>query len=248
MVYIIFKNSLVLFANFPQKINKQAAAQATKVNHSSQARMTVVHYKVEVFIIVVGVVLVLIPPSFLIASPQIRDASFRETVVLLLEHSRSGAAGLVINRVSELPLRDFVQIEGAELPAHIHAWNGGPTEQTKGIILHNRPTRTDFDNPGDVFALSATEGTLHKLIKASKPRAPNKNSLAVLYPYRFLIGCVGWHEGELDHQLQFGDWLQLALDQDLLFNTAVDDMWQHALSILGIVPARIIPLHQPWAH
>lgn len=210
--------------------------------------MHVLHYNIEVFVMVVGVVLVLIPPSFLIASPQIRDASFRETVVLLLEHSRSGAAGLVINRVSELPLRDFVQIEREELPAHIPAWNGGPTEQTKGIILHNRPTRTDFDNPGDVFGLSATEGALRKLIKASKPSLHHKHNLAMLYPYRFLIGCVDWHAGELDHQLQFGDWLQLALDQDLLFNTAVDDMWQHALSILGITPARIIPLHQPWAH
>ena len=211
--------------------------------------MSVLHYNIEVFVIVVGVVLVLIPPSFLIASPQIRDTSFRETVVLLLEHSRSGAAGLVVNRVSELPLRDFVQISEAELPAHIPAWNGGPTQQTKGIILHNRPTHTDFDNPGDVFGLSATEGTLRKLIKACKPRLHNKSSsLAVLYPYRFLIGCTCWYAGELDHQLQFGDWLQLALDQDLLFNTAVDDMWQNAMSILGITPARIIPLHQPWAH
>ena len=197
---------------------------------------------------VVGVVLVLIPPSLLIASPQIRDTSLRETVVLLLEHSRSGAASLVVNKVSGLPLRDFVQISGAEFPAHIPAWNGGPTEQTKGIILHNRPTHTEFDNPGDVFALSATEGTLRQLIQASQPRLHNQNSLAVLYPYRFLIGCIGWSAGELDHQLQFGDWLQLALDQNLLFNTAVDDMWQHALSILGITPARIIPLHQPWAH
>ncbi len=195
-----------------------------------------------------GVVSVMIPPSFLIASPQIRDAGFREAVVLLLEHSRGGASGLVVNRVSRLPLRDFVQISRAELPAHIPAWNGGPTEQTKGIILHNRPTRTEFDNPGDVFALSATESTLRKLIKASQPRRHNHNSLAVLYSYRFLIGCVGWRAGELDHQLQFGDWLQLALDQDLLFNTAADDMWQHALSILGITPTRIIPLHQPWAH
>lgn len=190
----------------------------------------------------------LLPPSFLIASPQMRDSQLCETVVLLLEHSRSGAAGLVVNRVSNLPLRDFVHIEGAELTTHIPAWNGGPSEQTKGIILHNRPTRTAYDNPGDVFALSASTRALRKLIKAAKPRLHRQDGLAVLYPYRFLIGCIGWHAGELDHQLQLGDWLQLALDQDLLFNTTADDMWQHALSILGITPARIIPLHQPWAH
>lgn len=210
--------------------------------------MSVVHYNVEVFAIVVGAVLVLIPPSFLIASPQIRDASLRETVVLLLEHSRSGATGLIVNRVSELPLRDFVQMSGMELPAHIPAWNGGHTEQMKGIILHNRPTHTEFNNPGDVFGLSADEDTLRELVKASQPHLHHKPSLAVLYPYRFLIGCVEWQAGELDRQLQLGDWLQLALDQDLLFNTAVDDIWQRALSILGITPARIIPLHQPWVH
>ena len=210
--------------------------------------MSVLHYNIEVSAMIVGVVSVLIPPSFLIASPQIRDTGLRETVVLLLEHSRSGATGLIVNRVSELPLRDFVQISGSELPANIPAWNGGHTEPTKGIILHNRPTRAEFNNPGDVFALSASEGTLHRLVKASQPHLHPKNSLAVLYPYRFLIGCISWHAGELDHQLQFGDWLQLALDQDLLFNTAVDDMWQHALSILGITPARIIPLHQPYVH
>ena len=190
----------------------------------------------------------LIPPLFLIASPQIRDAQWRETVVLLLEHSRSGAAGLVVNKVSELPLRDFVQLPGMTLPAHIPAWNGGSTEQSKGIILHNRPTRTEYDNPGDVFGLAATERALRQLIKASKPRLHRKDGVAVLYPYRFLIGCVSWHIGELDYQLQIGDWLQLALDQDLLFNTAAEDMWQRAMSILGITPARIIPIHQPWAH
>ena len=205
-------------------------------------------YRIEVFVIVDGVGSVLLPPSFLIASPQIRDASLRETIVLLLEHSRSGGAGLVVNKVSELPLRDFVQMEGAELPAHIPAWYGGHTEQAKGIILHNRPTRADYDNPGDVFGLSASQRTLRRMVKASKPRLHHKHSLSVLYPYRFLIGCIGWHAGGLDHQLQFGDWLQLALDQDLLFNTPTDDMWQRALSILGITPARIIPLHQPWAH
>ncbi len=210
--------------------------------------MYMLRCRVEVFIIAAGVALVLLPPSFLIASPQMCDNDLRETVVLLLEHSRSGAAGLVVNRVSELPLRDFVQVVGTELPPHIPAWYGGSTEQTKGIILHNRPTRADYDNPGDVFGLSAAKRALHRLIEASKPSLHHRHSLAMLYPYRFLIGCVNWYASELDQQLQCGDWLQLAIDQDLLFNTPATDMWHHALSILGITPAHIIPLHQPWSH
>lgn len=187
----------------------------------------------------------LIPPSFLVASPHIQDAQLREAVVLLLEHSRSGATGLIVNKLSSLPLCDFVYLSGETVPEHILAWNGGPAEQTKGIILHNRPTRAEYDNPGDVFGLAATDNALRRLIKANKPR---KGGLAMRYPYRFLVGCLSWYADELDQQLQQGDWMQLALDQDILFNTAADDMWQNSLSILGITPAKIIPLHQHWAH
>ncbi|MBN1835703.1 MAG: YqgE/AlgH family protein, partial [Spirochaetales bacterium] len=42
--------------------------------------------------------------TFLVASRELVDPNFRQTVVLLLEYGKEGAVGLVANRPSEVPL------------------------------------------------------------------------------------------------------------------------------------------------
>lgn len=170
------------------------------------------------------------------------DPCFKQAVVLLLEHDHVGATGLIINKPSVLPLQDFVQVEGLVIPPQIPAWNGGTQDQTKGVILHNRPSKSEYDN--HIFGLSGAEVALRKLVRVNKK--PRRRS--GLYPYRFLIGCTSWQPDQLDRQLRHGDWLQLGMNQHILFDVRAEDMWQHALAMLGISPTKMISLQQSYLH
>ncbi|MDE3269282.1 MAG: YqgE/AlgH family protein [Pseudomonadota bacterium] len=181
-----------------------------------------------------------LPPSFLIASPGIENESFQQSVILLLEHDRYGATGLVVNRPTHFSLQEFLDIEDVEIPPQITAWSGGDCEQTKGIILHNQPANDP--HASDVFGLSASNATLTRLIDAH--RQASKRT-AIKHPYRFLIGCVCWQAEELDKEILRGAWMQAPLDPQTLFNASADTMWQRSLAILGITPASIMPPRQP---
>src|SRR5579864_4571578 len=62
--------------------------------------------------------------SFLVARPVLRDPTFRQTVILLLQHDEAGAFGLVVNRPT--------QTEGLPFPV----FSGGPCESQGLIMLH----------------------------------------------------------------------------------------------------------------
>src|SRR5215471_18798935 len=62
--------------------------------------------------------------KFLVARPVLQEASFRQTVVLLLQHAAEGAFGLVVNRA--------VSVEGLPFPV----FAGGPCQSEGLLMLH----------------------------------------------------------------------------------------------------------------
>src|SRR5436309_12172507 len=62
--------------------------------------------------------------SFLIAKPILKEATFRQSVVLLLEHNAEGAFGLVVNRSAS--------VEGLPFPV----FAGGPCQSEGLLLLH----------------------------------------------------------------------------------------------------------------
>ena len=53
---------------------------------------------------------------FLIAMPNLSDALFGRSVVFMCEHSERGALGLVINKPSDISLKNL--FDKVELPLH----------------------------------------------------------------------------------------------------------------------------------
>src|SRR6266852_7769528 len=62
--------------------------------------------------------------KFLVAKTSLQDPSFRQSVVLLLQHGDAGAFGLVVNRA--------VTVEGLPFPM----FAGGPCESQGLLMLH----------------------------------------------------------------------------------------------------------------
>ena len=77
---------------------------------------------------------------FLIAMPAMADANFSRTVTFVCEHSGEGAMGIVINRPTDLRLRDILQqlelnaID--ETIAALPVFLGGPVQNNRGFVIH----------------------------------------------------------------------------------------------------------------
>src|SRR5438552_1721792 len=98
--------------------------------------------------------------SFLVARPVLRDPSFRQTVVLLLQHSAGGAFGLVVNRPAQTP-------GGLPFPVFV----GGPCEAEGLLMLHGHAewaTATD-EAPKPEVAPGVFMGDAECLSRATHP-------------------------------------------------------------------------------
>ena len=75
--------------------------------------------------------------NFLVALPGLQGDFFQRTITLLIDHSSSGALGLVINKAADINLSDLVSddfdLASVELPVLL----GGPVEQDHLYFLHS---------------------------------------------------------------------------------------------------------------
>jgi putative transcriptional regulator len=208
-------------------------------------------------------------PWLLVATPQLQEPSFRRTVVLIVEHTRQGSMGFVINRPIQASLADLVSVPNVDIPANVPAWYGGPVERSTGIILHNqyqrlagsRPTAGGglFEMPFKGLALSSSEQTLIDLVDYSIQRTAELATAQAahaegqplagpggLYPYRFLVGYSGWGAGQLDEELKQGAWIQAPATQELLFHTSWKTLWDAALVAVGVNPKALVATAQAY--
>ncbi|MBI4515309.1 MAG: YqgE/AlgH family protein [Deltaproteobacteria bacterium] len=166
-------------------------------------------------------------PTLLLSMPQLIDPNFKRTVVLLCEHNREGAFGLVLNRPTGALAGEVVQLDP---PVHQRndqqIWVGGPVEPQRGwILLAQAPANTDAVRVTDGVYLSASPALLRQLLENPTPQRT-----------RFLVGYAGWGPGQLDNELLQSAWLTADVDLDIVFDTAAEAMWEAAIRRLGVDP------------
>jgi putative transcriptional regulator len=196
-------------------------------------------------------------PSILVASPQLQDPNFSNTVLLLVEHTKHGAFGLIINRPTEVPAANLIASEEVKLPKEIPAWTGGPVGTDSGLIMC--PT---VDGPiiekeklceglilsasrAALEAIANHANTFHTQLAAQKE---DPTYVVANHPFRFIVGYAGWGPGQLDDELRYGSWIELPLDLNLIFHTPWSKMWDKAIASLGISPTKIVPTVQDYLH
>ncbi len=168
--------------------------------------------------------------QLIIAMPGIADPRFKKAVIYMCAHTEDGAMGLVINRVmEELSFPDLLEqleIETSPTAPPIRVQFGGPVEATRGFILHSPDYLQDSSLivASDV-ALTASVDILRAIADGS---GPNNRILA--------LGYAGWGAGQLDAEIKSNGWLNVAADDDLVFDPDLDSKWERAISKLGIDP------------
>lgn len=174
---------------------------------------------------------------FLIAMPGLEDAAFAGSVVYLCEHSSRGALGLVINKPTDISLRNlFEKVDlplGREELAREPVLQGGPVQTERGFVLHEA-VHAEGGEPGEsVYASTMTipgglEMTTSKdVLEAIATGAGPRKVLVTL-------GYSQWGEGQLESELAENSWLTVGADPRVIFDTPIEQRYEKALSLLGL--------------
>lgn len=173
--------------------------------------------------------------------PGLEDAMFAKSVIYMCEHSERGALGLVINKPSDINLKKL--FDKVELPLHREdltrapVFQGGPVQTERGFVLHESVM------PGNesVYASTMTipgglEMTTSKdvLEALSTGHGPRKVFIS--------LGYSSWGQGQLESEISDNNWLTVAADPAVIFDTPVEQRYAKALMLLGLESWMLSPV------
>ncbi|HEY0983290.1 MULTISPECIES: YqgE/AlgH family protein [unclassified Schlesneria] len=150
---------------------------------------------------------------FLIASKRLRDDNFYKTVVLMLEHGEHGAMGLVINRPLSVKVSDALSGH-FDLPEMDDVvFGGGPVEPTALVILHDDAS---FEDTGPAILpglfVGGSPEAFERVIGEAVASTPPSHS------FRVFSGYSGWGPGQLEGEIERGDWLTYPGNREMVFH------------------------------
>jgi putative transcriptional regulator len=160
----------------------------------------------------------------LIASPALSDPNFAGTVVLMVQHDRRGAFGIVINRaLGERPIKRLLHAFGdkdAAVEGQVLIVAGGPVQPELGFVVHSadyrRPETIDIDGR---LAVTSSRDILRDI---GENKGPQKILVA--------LGYAGWGPGQLEGEMAQKAWFTAPADPKLVFDDARDKVWDNAMA------------------
>jgi len=159
--------------------------------------------------------------QLLVAGPSLLDPNFWRTVVLIVEHNDDGALGLVLNRPSETSVGEAVPQLATLLDPKEQLFIGGPVQPSAVIVL------VEFEDPTDAALLAFDDvGILGT--------GPSEEELtAGVRAGRAFLGHAGWGPGQLDGELERGDWILEPAKLKDAFSTEARGLWSEVLTRKG---------------
>ncbi len=162
--------------------------------------------------------------QLLIASPEMRDP-FDHAVILMAQHTRGGALGIVINRpLGTRPIASLLQALGADssgITGDVRIFLGGPVSLNVAFVLHGADYRRadSVDIDGRV-ALSEAPGVLRDIALG---KGPSKSLVA--------LGYAGWAPSQLEDEMARGAWVTVPENPALVFDDDRAKVWSDALAL-----------------
>lgn len=154
--------------------------------------------------------------KFLVASRQLRDPIFSETVILLINYNWHGARGLVINKPTKVNLSAvFPEIDGLQQRTDT-VYMGGPLSTSQMSLLVRSDNQPEESNHvfGDIY-VSSSRTVLQQMIDDTD----KGDSL------RIYAGYSGWVRGQLEREVSRGDWHVLQADAETIFDKTPSKIW-----------------------
>jgi putative transcriptional regulator len=159
--------------------------------------------------------------QLLLASPALLDPNFSRAVVLISVHGDEGAMGVVLNRPSAVTVGEAVpQLERA-VAEREPVYVGGPVQPSSVVFL------AEFLDPSPAGLLVLGR------IGFPAPDADIEELTEATGRARVFAGFAGWGEGQLEAELDHGDWIaHTALPEDI-FTDVPAELWSRVLMRKG---------------
>ena len=159
--------------------------------------------------------------QLLIAGPALIDPNFWRTVVLIVEHTDEGALGLVLNRPSETSVTEAVPQLNELLEPTDQLFIGGPVQPASVIVL------AQFEDAGDAALIAFDD--VGVLGTGNSPEEP----VGGVRRGRAFVGHAGWGPGQLDGELERGDWILERATIEDAFTVDATRLWSSVLTRKG---------------
>jgi putative transcriptional regulator len=162
------------------------------------------------------------PGELLVATDEMKDPRFVESVIYLVKDDAEGTLGLVINRpLAKGPIDDLLKgmdasPKGSKLEITVHY--GGPVSSRQGFLLHTDDVT--LDSSIRVKGGIAMTADVQMIAAIAAGKGPQR--------YLFALGYAGWAPGQLKVEMERKSWFTVRADKALIFGADPENKWQRA--------------------
>ena len=165
--------------------------------------------------------------QILVSQPKNLDHHFSKSVVLMAQHSITGAWGVIVNKPARtVTMQNIMIAAGIEYQGPELVYLGGPVESTRVHVIHT----LDWSSPStlkitDKIGITGDVSILSAISQGEGPKL-----------YRAGVGLAVWSAGQLDGEQSGLDpwtashrWLTAPATVDLCLTGAGEEQWQRSI-------------------
>lgn len=169
--------------------------------------------------------------NLLIAPPSVKGNFWYKSVIMVTEHHEQGSVGLVLNKSSQLSIREFGEQLNFDLDFPGYVYQGGPVNVKSLSFLHT--SEWICKNTMKInrqLSVSSADDILPRLAMGDHPRR-----------WRLFLGMAGWGPNQLLNEIKGTppwhhdtSWCTATSELDLVFDLDNKDQWVQALDRSGL--------------
>ena len=155
--------------------------------------------------------------ALLVATTNLDQSSFRQTVILLTHYSERGATGIAINRSAKISLKEAFPNHKEFNDVTENLFLGGPVRTDAVFVLMQtqRPHAGMRKIANNIYFTVGIDAISHGLDNMDTDEYA-----------RAYMGYTGWAPGQLSAEIARGDWLVVKSDPSIIFQNDHEKMWQ----------------------
>jgi putative transcriptional regulator len=165
----------------------------------------------------------------LVASNHITDPNFSHSVVLVTRQAGGGLLGLILNRPTEVSLKElFEGVKGLDARRDRVFFGGPISVQMLVFVYRAGGSKAESVELLPGLFLGSDPKVLNDLLRRERPTRG----------LRVFAGYSGWADGQLEDEIARGDWHLLEADSDTVFTDKPESLWTDLIRRASLRSAR----------
>jgi putative transcriptional regulator len=160
--------------------------------------------------------------QLLLDNGRLHGSFFHHTVLLICQHDREGAFGLVLNRAAGSNVGDAITADIPEAIKSAGLFVGGPVQPQALSFLHADAFLPD----ANVLPNLNLGHSLDDLVEIG-------GSFSQTQQIKVFAGYAGWSPGQLDDEMKRNTWLTHPASLELVFHRDPANLWPEILRQKG---------------